>query len=219
MPCNMERGKFIVLEGIDGSGKTSQIGRLVKRIEGLGLRCRADREPTGGPVGALIRQIFTGRVSADNRVIAALYAADRLDHLVNDVDGLCAAIDRGITVVSDRYYFSSYAYHSVDVDMDWVIGANALSADLLRPTVTVFLDVPVETAVARIRKNRFVEEIFDGEDRLRQTRALYFEAFERLEDVETVAVVDGSGTEDEVAERIWAAVSPYFSGSPISPGF
>lgn len=143
----MEKGKFIALEGIDGSGKSSQIGRLVKRLEGLGIPCRETREPTGGPVGSLIRQIFTGRVTADNRVIAALYAADRIDHLVNEVDGLCAAIDSGITVVSDRYYFSSYAYHSVDVDMDWVIGANALSAQLLRPTLTVFLDVPVDTAL------------------------------------------------------------------------
>ncbi len=210
----MEKGKFIALEGIDGSGKSSQIGRLVQRIEGLGLRCRADREPTGGPVGSLIRQIFTGRVSADNRVIAALYAADRLDHLVNEVDGLCAAIEQGITVVSDRYYFSSYAYHSVDIDMDWVIGANALSADLLRPTVTIFLDVPVETAVERIRQNRFVEEIFDGEDRLRQTRALYFKAFERLKDVENVVVVDGSGAQEQVAERIWAAAAPCFIPGP-----
>lgn len=210
----MEKGKFIALEGIDGSGKSSQIGRLVQRIESLGLRCRADREPTGGPVGSLIRQIFTGRVSADNRVIAALYAADRLDHLVNEVDGLCTAIDQGITVVSDRYYFSSYAYHSVDIDMDWVIGANALSADLLRPTVTIFLDVPVETAVERIRQNRFVEEIFDGEDRLRQTRALYFKAFERLKDVENVVVVDGSGAQEQVAERIWAAAAPCFIPGP-----
>ena len=206
----MEKGKFIALEGIDGSGKSSQIQPLVRRLEGLGVRCRADREPTGGPVGSLIRQIFTGRVSADNRVIAALYAADRIDHLVNEVDGLCAAVDQGITVVSDRYYFSSYAYHSVDVDMDWVIGANSLSAGLLRPTLTVFLDVPVETALDRIRKNRFVEEIFDQEDRLRKTRELYFEAFERLRDVERVAVVDGSGTEEEVGERIWAVVRPYF---------
>ena len=68
----MEKGKFIALEGIDGSGKSSQIGRLVKRLEGLGIPCRETREPTGGPVGSLIRQIFTGRVTADNRVIAAL---------------------------------------------------------------------------------------------------------------------------------------------------
>lgn len=206
----MEKGKFIVLEGIDGSGKSSQIGPLVKRLQNLGLPCRETREPTGGPVGSLIRQIFTGRVTADNRVIAALYAADRIDHLVNEVDGLCAAIGQGITVVSDRYYFSSYAYHSVDMDMDWVIQANSVSAGLLRPTLTVFLDVPVETALERIRQNRVVEEIFDREDRLRKTQELYFRAFERLKDVEQVAVVDGTGTQEQVAERIWGAVSPHF---------
>ena len=206
----MEKGKFIVLEGIDGSGKSSQTGPLVKRLEELGVPCRETREPTGGPVGSLIRQIFTGRVTADNRVIAALYAADRIDHLVNEVDGLCAAIDQGITVVRDRYYFSSYAYHSVDVDMDWVIQANALSAQLLRPTLTIFLDVPVETALERIHQNRFVEEIFDREDRLRQTRELYFRAFERLKDVENVAVVDGVGAPEQVAQRVWTAAAPYF---------
>ena len=206
----MEQGKFIALEGIDGSGKSSQIGRLTARLEGMGVRCLATREPTGGPVGSLIRQIFTGRVTADPRVIAALYAADRIDHLVNEVDGLCAVLDKGITVVSDRYYFSSYAYHSVDVDMDWVIQANALSAGLVRPTLTVFLDVPVETALERIRQNRFVKEIFDEEERLRKTRELYFQAFDRMRDAERVAVVDGAGSPEEVAQRIWAAVRPCF---------
>ena len=207
----MERGKFIVLEGIDGSGKTSQVGRLAERLTGLGVRCRTTREPSDGPVGVLIRQALTGRIAIDGRAIAALYAADRLDHLTNQTDGLCRSIDQGITVVSDRYYFSSYASHSVDVDMDWVIGANSLSADLLRPTLTVFLDVPAEQAMERIRQNRDHEELFEKEDRLRQTRALYFRAFERLKDVENVAVVDGVGTEDEVMERIWAAVSPCFA--------
>ena len=206
----MEKGKFIVLEGIDGSGKSSQIGPLVERLEGLGVPCRADREPTQRPVGVLIRQALTGQTPLDPRVIAALYAADRLDHLVNDENGLCAAIDKGITVVSDRYYFSSYAYHSVDVDMEWVIGANSLSARLLRPTVTVFLDVTAEEAMARIRRNRDHEELFEKEERLQKTRELYFAAFDRLRDVENVAVVDGSGSQEQVAQRIWSAVSPYF---------
>ena len=158
----------------------------------------------------MIRQILIGRVTADNRVIAGLFAADRLDHLVNRRDGILEQVRSGVTVVTDRYYFSSYAYHSVDVDMDWVIEANSLSAQLLRPTLTVFLDVPVDTALERIHKNRFVEEIFDGADRLRKTRQLYFQAFDRLKDVENVAVVDGSGTPDEVSRRIWDVVSPYF---------
>ena len=207
----MERGKFIALEGIDGSGKSTQIGRLVRRLAGRGVNCRATREPTGRPVGALIRQALTGRTPLDPRVIAALSAADRIDHLVNGEDGLLALVERGITVVTDRYYFSSYAYHSVDMDMDWVIGANSVSAELLRPTLTVFLDVPVDRAMERIRRGRDHEELFEKEDRLRQTRSLYFEAFERLKETETVAVVDGDCPEDEAEERVWAAVSPYFT--------
>ena len=207
----MERGKFIALEGIDGSGKSTQLVRLAERLRSRGVACHATREPTGRPVGTLIRQALTGQVPLDPRVIAALYAADRIDHLVNGEDGLLSLVERGITVVTDRYYFSSYAYHSVDMDMDWVIGANSVSAELLRPTLTVFLDVPVERAMERIRRGRDHVELFEKEDRLRKTRALYFEAFEHLKEAEAVAVVDGSGPEDQVAERVWAAVSPYFT--------
>ena len=207
----MERGKFIALEGIDGSGKSTQIERLVQRLRSRGINCRATREPTGRPVGVLIRQALTGQTPLDPRVIAALYAADRIDHLVNGEDGLAVLVERGVTVVTDRYYFSSYAYHSVDLDMGWVIGANSVSAELLRPTLTVFLDVPVNLALERIRRGRDRVELFEKEDRLRQTRALYFEAFERLKDTEAVAVVDGGGPEDEVEARVWAAVSPLFS--------
>ena len=207
----MERGKFIALEGIDGSGKSTQIGRLVRRLTERGVTCHATREPTGRPVGALIRQALTGQTPLDPRVIAALYAADRIDHLVNGEDGLLSLVERGVTVVTDRYYFSSYAYHSVDMDMDWVIEANSFSAGLLRPTLTVFLDVPVDRAMERIRRGRDHVELFEKEDRLQKTRALYFEAFERLKGEETVAVVDGDGPEDEVAGRVWAAVSPYFT--------
>ena len=206
----MKRGKFIALEGIDGSGKSTQIGRLAERLTEHGIICHTTREPTGRPVGALIRQALTGQAPLDPRVIAALYAADRIDHLVNGEDGLVELVERGITVVTDRYYFSSYAYHSVDMEMDWVIGANSVSAELLRPTLTVFLDVPVELALERIRRGRDRMELFEEENRLQKTRALYFEAFERLKGTETVAVVDGGGTEDQVAGRVWAAVSPHF---------
>ena len=90
----MKRGKFIALEGIDGSGKSTQIGRLVQRLAERGINCRATREPTDRPVGALIRQALTGQTTLDPRVIAALYAADRIDHLVNGEDGLLALVEQ-----------------------------------------------------------------------------------------------------------------------------
>lgn len=158
----------------------------------------------------MVRQILTGRVTADHRVIAGLFAADRLDHLVNRRDGILEQVRSGVTVVTDRYYFSSYAYHSVDVDMDWVIDSNRLSAELLRPDATIFLDVPVRRALERIGQNRSHTELFEKEDRLTATREKYLEAFERLRDKETVAVIDAGGDVETVAERVWAAVSHLF---------
>lgn len=203
-------GRFLALEGIDGSGKSTQLQLLLERLRARGVECRGTREPSDGPVGAMIRQILTGRVTADNRVIAGLFAADRLDHLVNRRDGILEQVRSGVTVVTDRYYFSSYAYHSVDVDMDWVIDSNRLSAELLRPDATIFLDVPVRRALERIGQNRSHTELFEKEDRLTATREKYPEAFERLRDRETVAVIDAGGDVETVAERVWAAVSHLF---------
>ena len=179
-------GRFLALEGIDGSGKSTQLQLLLERLRARGVECR------------------------DNRVIAGLFAADRLDHLVNRRDGILEQVRSGVTVVTDRYYFSSYAYHSVDVDMDWVIDSNRLSAELLRPDATIFLDVPVRRALERIGQNRSHTELFEKEDRLTATREKYLEAFERLRDRETVAVIDAGGDVETVAERVWAAVSHLF---------
>ncbi len=206
-----QKGKFLAFEGIDGSGKSTQIQALLAHLAAQGVTCRGTREPTDGPVGALIRQILTGRMTADNRVIAGLFAADRLDHLVNGTDGVLQMLESGVTVVTDRYYFSSYAYHSVDVDMDWVIHSNRLSAELLKPDLTIFLDIPVQTALDRIGRNRSRTELFEKEDRLTAVRGKYLEAFARLKDTEAVAIVDADADADTVARRIRDAVSPLFS--------
>ncbi len=204
-----KKGKFIAFEGIDGSGKSTQIHRLQNRLREMGMRCYETREPTDSPIGSLIHQIMTGRIQADNQVIASLFVADRIDHLLNETDGICRKIESGITVITDRYYFSSYAYHSVDMDMDWVIQANSISANVLRPTVTVFLDVPAEAAVERIQRERFHTELFEKEERLRRVRENYFRAFEKLKDEEAVLVIDASGSVGEVERRIWAGIAKW----------
>lgn len=203
-------GRFLAFEGIDGSGKSTQAQRLLARLQARGVRCRGTQEPSDGPVGAMLRQILTGRMAADGRVIAGLFTADRLDHLVNPRDGILEQVRSGVTVVTDRYYFSSYAYQGVDVDMGWLIDSNRLSAELLRPDATIFLDVPVPQALERIGRNRSHTELFEKEDRLTATREKYLEAFERLSDRETVLTVDADADADTVEERVWAAVAHLF---------
>jgi len=197
---------FLAFEGIDGSGKTTQLERLRRRLAAEGTRCLLTREPTDGPVGSLLRQILTGRTTADSRVIAGLFTADRLDHLVNETDGILKRVREGVTVLTDRYYFSSYAYQGVELDLDWIIASNSVSAGLLRPDLTVFLDLPVKRAMERIQKNRYTRELYEKEERLRAVRDKYFEAFEKLRGQECVAVIDADADEDTVASRVWAAV-------------
>ena len=200
------RGRFIALEGIDGSGKSTQIKYLSERLKEQGILHYTTMEPTDAPIGSLIHQIMTGRIKTDNKVIAALFAADRLDHLLNDVNGILDKIEEGVTVITDRYYFSSYAYHSVDMPMEWVIQANEQSAHILKPTVTVFVDVDPDIALERIAKNRFQKELFEKKSRLIQVREKYMEAFDRLKDTENVVLVDGNQPPEEVALDIWEKI-------------
>ncbi len=205
-------GRFFVFEGIDGSGKTTQIARLAERISALGYEICETREPTDLLVGKMIRQILRGEIGMDNRAIAPLFVSDRLDHLTNPQDGLCQMMAEGKIILCDRYYFSSYAYHSVDMPMDWVIDANTICAQLLRPTVTIFIDISPEVAMERIHSGREGTELFETVERLTQTREKYFEAFHKLEGEETVVVVDGSQDVDSLAQDIWSRVVRLLQG-------
>ena len=203
-------GKFIAFEGIDGSGKSTQIEYLTEKLKKENIYYYTTMEPTDSPIGSLIHQIMTGRVKTDNKVIAALFVADRLDHLLNDLNGLKAKIDEGITVISDRYYFSSYAYHSVDMPMEWVIQANDQCKQILKPTATVFIDVDPDTAIERIAKNRFHQELFEKKSRLVKVREKYFESFEKEKSEENIIIVDGNRSQEDIAKEIWNKISEYF---------
>lgn len=205
-----QKGNFIAFEGIDGSGKSTQIGLLAERLKKEGVCCYTTMEPTNSPVGSLVRQVMTGRIRMDNKAIAALFAADRLDHLLNEVDGIASKIEEGTTVLTDRYYFSSYAYHSVDVPMEWVIRANEQSALILRPTVNLFIDVDPDTALERIARNRFHQELFEKKSRLVEVRENYKKAFDLLAGEEKYTVIDGNQSREAIADNIWEAVRGYF---------
>lgn len=199
-------GKFLVFEGIDGSGKTTQVRAMTRRLKELGMAVSPTFEPSDGPIGALIRQMLAGEMPVDQRTIAPLFAADRTDHLVRPETGVKALKDRGDIVICDRYYFSSYAYHARYVDMDWVIEANRLNAEILRPDATLFIDVDPDVCLRRIQESREQLEIYEKIDIMKQVRANYFTAFDRLKHQETVIVIDGNAGPEKVAERVWNQV-------------
>lgn len=201
------RGHFITFEGIDGSGKSTQISLLKKRMEQDEQRCFLTAEPSTGPIGVMIRQCLSGRMKTDEKTIAALFASDRLDHLLNDTDGICSKINQGIHVICDRYILSSYAYQSVRVPFDWVRNLNSAAADTLRPDCHIFIDISPETAIERMKKERFHTELFETKDRLTEVRNRYIELIEQLKDEETIIRIDGSQTVEQISEEIWKNVS------------
>ncbi len=199
----MNESFFIAFEGLDGSGKTTQAQLLSEKLKSEGLNLYPTAEPTASPIGKLIKDIFHHKMEADHRTIAALYAADRLHHLTNNIDGLLKKHQEGYTIVSDRYYFSSYAYHSVYMDMEWVIQINALSAGMLRPDLTIYIDVPPDVCMRRLNKNRETVELYESTENLKRVREKYFEAFDRFRNEERIAIIDGLGTAEEISRRVW----------------
>lgn len=197
------KGKFIAFEGIDGSGKSTQISCLTNRLKQNGISIYNTFEPTDSPIGSVIKQMMTGRIHGQHETIAALFVADRLDHLLNVTNGMLSKVAQGITVLTDRYYFSSYAYHSAHVEMDWVIAANALSAKILKPDINIFLDASPETCIKRLRHGRFHLELYENFETLQSVRDNYFKAFKKLKHAENILIIDADRSADEIADDIW----------------
>lgn len=206
-----EKGLFFALEGIDGSGKSTQTQLLYEKLQKTCGEVFLTCQPSSGEIGLLIRRALRGEISLDFRVLAQLFAADRLEHLVNAEHGLLNLVNSGVSVVCDRYYFSSYAYHAGDMPMEQVVAMNEMAAELLRPTATIFLDISPEIALKRIDSGRNQRELFENQDRLQQTYGNYQKAFSLLAEEETVISVDASGDEEAVADAVWKAVLPYLS--------
>ncbi len=199
---NRGNGRFIVFEGIDGSGKSTQIKNISRHLKTLNYGVYSTFEPTDGPIGLLIRQMLSGKVATDQRTIASLFAADRTDHLVNKVNGIRKKKDQGEVVLCDRYYFSSYAYHAQYIDMEWVIHVNSLNAEILRPDVTIFIDVDPKVCFERIKSSRSEFEMYEKIDIMEKVRTNYFKAFDTLKDLENVVIIDGNSTMETVENAI-----------------
>ena len=200
----MIRGKFIVFEGIDGSGKSTHAVLLKERLEREGYRVFLTCEPTEGEAGILLRRCLTGKADLPEQALAGLFMTDRIDHILNAKTGILRHIEAGEIVLCDRYYFSSFAYNGAYAPMEWVIEINRIARETLRPDLTIFLDIDPEKFLSRI-EDRGATERYEKTEFLRKVRENYFGAFERLPD-EKVCVVDNNGTIEAAQETIYRAV-------------
>lgn len=203
----MKKNLFIAFEGIDGSGKSTQVTLLSYNLMNAGHKVYTTCEPTDSPMGKLIRDIFSHKMEADHKTIAGLFVADRLNHLLNKTDGILKKLEEGYTVITDRYYFSSYAYHSVHMPMDWVIQANSLSAGLLRPDVNIYIDISPEASMERLNNNRTSIELYETVENLHKVRNKYKEAFDLLKLKENIFSLDGNRAPQIIATEIWNEIS------------
>ena len=205
----MARGKFIVFEGIDGSGLTTQAGLLRGWIESQGRECYLTKEPSDGPAGSVIRLVLANRLSLGSEALALLFAADRVDHLATDIEPKLAA---GINVISDRYYLSSLAYQSLDCDLSWLRDINRL---VIAPDLTILMNTPPELSVKRIQRNRWHIELFEDVLTLERVRQRYLAVARDLVAHEglRIAVLDGSDPLEKVRKQVRTLAATLFASA------
>jgi len=206
--------RFIVIEGIDGSGSTTQAQRLVAALERVGAPALFTCEPSSGNVGALIREALGHRlrdsagepVALDWVTLALLFAADRADHVHRTV---LPTLAKGHWVVSDRYDFSSLAYQSVTSGgsaevLPWI---RALNSKVLRPDLTIIVDVNAATAARRRQARGADAELFEVPE-IQERLATVYRNAEILVPDDLVVHVDGEQDVARVAAEIWSRVEP-----------
>jgi dTMP kinase len=200
-------GRFIVFEGLDGAGTTTQARLLADHLQKQGRTVYLAHQPSEGPAGLLIRQILAGRAATpqadgklglvDERVMALLFAADRLDHLTSQIEPRLA---RGEDVILDRYTLSSLAYQGATVSHEYILAANRFAR---RPDLTLFLYVPAGIALDRVRQR--------GARLERYETAALLQAIEReysrlVGTLASVVSIDGTRPIPEVTEQCIAAL-------------
>ena len=171
---------FIVFEGIDSCGKTTQAELLKNYLIAREEQVVISPEPSNGIIGNMIRQalkqriIFSRQRDLFDEQMAYLFAADRHDHLYNDIDGVYKLIKDNYHVISTRYYFSSLAYNCETTEKFAFI--QKLNDRFPNPDLTIYIDIPIEVSLSRLQE-RSLKEIYENQSKLTKVREQYQHIF------------------------------------------
>ena len=203
----MTKGKFITFEGPDGSGKTTVSKAVCERLQAMGYPVRYTREPGGSRIAEAIRDIILdpANTEMDPRCEALLYAASRRQHLVEIV---LPCMENGTHVLCDRFVDSSIAYqgYARGIGADEVLAVNRFATDDVMPEKTIYLDIPAEVGLERIRANRRETDRLDQEG-IAFHKAVY-QGYQNVvnDNSERMIRIDASGAVEEVIEQALAVV-------------
>jgi len=207
-------GLFIVFEGIDGAGTTTQASRYASFLRGRRRLAHVTREPSGGPIGSLLRLALTQRLTLPSRhrdeMMALLFAADRIDHIESEI---APHLRDGYIVISDRYELSSIIYQSIGVETEaerkelvsWIRTTNRCA---LQPDVTIVVDVDPDVAAQRRRARGGASELFEEPELQSRLARAYIRADEYTPN-DNIVHVDGNGDVDSVTSAIIHALAPF----------
>jgi dTMP kinase len=200
-----KKGIFICIEGLDGSGKTTHTHRIVRNLQKKGFDAVYTTEPSQGELGKFIRaSVLQGKKRVPRVVEALLFAVDRVEHLEKMVK---PALDEGKIVVSDRCVYSSLAYQgAAGLDLEWIEEINRMA---LPPDLAVYIDVPPEVVVERIRRKKSVMERLETQRRVKEVYMKY------VENGKLVAV-DGDKRKGEVTRNILTVILDFLQNRNTS---
>lgn len=202
-------GKLIVIEGVDGAGKTSQVERIVKKLEDHGVDVISTKEPTDLVIGKFIREkILSGELSVPPIALQYLFNADRVMHLEQIKNWL----KQGKIVIMDRYFWSSVAYALADLEevSDYYLTAFSILSfyhQFLIPDITIYLDLTVKKAVERIKKSHKHLEIYDHEHKI--TKILKGYSFLTKKFGEKFSIINGDQEIEKVTDDIWNKIKNF----------
>ncbi len=194
MKKNSYRGAFIVFEGLDGSGSTTQASRLYEYLKHRERKVHLTKEPTHSLIGGLIRSQLTQDWKSNPECLQLLFTADRAHHLEKEIEPL---LKQGITVISDRYILSTIAYGGLNLDSRWL---KIINERFIFPDITFLIKVSARVSLEeRIGKNRFALELFEEKKKLQQVWKNYQAAAKQFPNVK---IVDGEWDIELVSEEI-----------------
>lgn len=203
----MNKGLFIVFEGIDGAGKSTQARLLAEALEREGRQVYITAEPTPLPSGRALREVLGGKVKKTPCEIAIMFAEDRVAHNKDGEIGIEKLLADGVCIICDRYYYSSLAYQGSQCDYEWVRSLNTRCPEIRHPDLCVFLDLTPEESMKRIMSaNRDGTEIYETEEILAKVRNTFMKVIEDMSREDKIAVIDASRDIDTIASDILAAV-------------